>query len=109
MFNKAAFSLQPPEDHRQGDFGRNVLRGFGATQADVGLQRQFHLTERMGLRFRTEFFNIFNHPNFANPNYTLTDPPTPSSATRPKRWRAASAPAAPNAASTASLRTPAPA
>lgn len=58
----------------QGNFGRNVLRGFGATQADVAVQRQFHLTESMNLRFRSEFFNIFNHPNFGNPNNNLTDP-----------------------------------
>ncbi len=56
---------------QQGDFGRNVLRGFGAWQADLALQRQFHLTERMGLRFRAEFFNIFNHPNFGSPTNTL--------------------------------------
>ena len=58
----------------QGNFGRNVLRGFGATQADVAFQRQFHLTESMNLRFRSEFFNIFNHPNFGNPINTLTSP-----------------------------------
>src|SRR5262249_10954332 len=59
---------------QQGNFGRNVLRGFDAWQADVALQRQFHLTEKLGLRFRSEFFNIFNHPNFGNPNNNLTSP-----------------------------------
>ena len=58
----------------QGNFGRNVLRGFGATQADLAVQRQFHLTEKVGLRFRSEFFNILNHPNFGNPNNSLTSP-----------------------------------
>jgi hypothetical protein len=72
IFNSAAFTPTPAG--QQGDFGRNVLRGFGATQADVALQRQFHLTEKVELRFRTEFFNIFNHPNFGNPNNSLTDP-----------------------------------
>jgi Carboxypeptidase regulatory-like domain/TonB dependent receptor len=72
IFNKAAFT--PPPTGQQGDFGRNVLRGFGATQVDLALQRQFHLTEKVGLRFRSEFFNIFNHPNFGNPNNTLTSP-----------------------------------
>ena len=72
IFNRAAFTAAPTGT--QGNFGRNVLRGFGAWQADVGLQRQFHLTEKMGLRFRAEFFNIFNHPNFGNPNNLLTSP-----------------------------------
>ena len=72
IFNRAAFS--PVGPGMQGNFGRNVLRGFGAWQADVGLQRQFHVTEKVGLRFRGEFFNIFNHPNFGNPNNSLTSP-----------------------------------
>jgi hypothetical protein len=72
IFNRAAFSSAPAGT--QGNFGRNVLRGFGAWQADVGLQRQFHLTERLGLRFRAEFFNIFNHPNFGSPTNVLTSP-----------------------------------
>jgi hypothetical protein len=72
IFNRAAFT--PAPSGRQGDLGRNVLRGFGATQADLALQRQFHLTEKVGLRFRSEFFNIFNRPNFGNPNNTLTSP-----------------------------------
>ena len=78
IFNGAAFSAPPkgPQGNlQQGNFGRNVLRGFGATQADVGLQRQFHLTEKLGLRFRSEFFNIFNHPNFGNPNNSLAGCP----------------------------------
>jgi hypothetical protein len=39
IFDKAAFVAPPPGT--QGDFGRNVLRGFGATQVDLALQRQF--------------------------------------------------------------------
>jgi len=72
IFNKAAFT--PPPAGQQGNFGRNVLRGFGAWQADVALQRQFHLTEKIGLRFRAEFFNIFNHANFGSPNNSLPSP-----------------------------------
>jgi hypothetical protein len=70
IFDRAAFTAAPAG--QQGNFGRNVLRGFGAWQADVGLQRQFHLAEKLGLRFRAEFFNIFNHPNFGNPINTLS-------------------------------------
>ena len=38
------------------------------------MQRQFHLTDKIALRFRAEFFNIFNHPNFGSPDNTLTSP-----------------------------------
>ena len=72
ILNRAAFTSASAGT--QGNFGRNVLRGFGAWQADVGIQRQFHLTERLGLRFRAEFFNIFNHPNFGSPTNVLTSP-----------------------------------
>ena len=71
ILNGAAFTAPPIG--QQGDFGRNVLRGFGAAQADVAFQRQIHLTERLGLRFRGEFFNIFNHPNFGPPDNNITD------------------------------------
>ena len=70
-FNPSAFT--PPPTGQQGDFGRNVLRGFGAWQADIAFQRQFQLTEKIGLRFRGEFFNLFNHPNFGPPDNNLTD------------------------------------
>jgi hypothetical protein len=75
LFNSAAFTAPPAG--QQGDFGRNVLRAFGAAQADIAFQREFHLAERMKLRFRGEFFNIFNHPNFGPPNNivpTVTSP-----------------------------------
>jgi hypothetical protein len=71
-FNRAAFSPAPAG--QEGDFGRNVLRGFGAWQADLGLQRQFYLTEKLRLRFRSEFFNIFNHPNFGGPTNIVRFP-----------------------------------
>jgi hypothetical protein len=66
IFNEAAFTAPPIG--QEGDFGRNILRGFGAWQADLALQRQFHVTEKFGLRFRAEFFNILNHTNFLTPN-----------------------------------------
>jgi hypothetical protein len=56
---------------QQGDFERNVLCGFGATQAGVAFQRQFHLTEKMGLRFDPDS-STSSTPNFGNPNNNLT-------------------------------------
>lgn len=72
IFNKAAFVRAP--DGQQGDFGRNVLRGFSATQTDLGVHRQFRLTETARLSFRAEAFNILNHANFGNPINRLTEP-----------------------------------
>jgi hypothetical protein len=71
ILNGAAFTAPPTG--QQGDFGRNVLRAFGASQADIAVQRQFRLTEKTNLRFRGEFFNIFNHPNFGPPDNNITD------------------------------------
>ena len=65
ILNKAAFTSAPAGT--QGDLPRNFLRAFNAAQADIAFQRQFHFTERVLLRFRGEFFNIFNHPNFGPP------------------------------------------
>ncbi len=52
---------------RQGNIGRNALRGFGATQWDFAARREFVLHESLRLQFRAEFFNVLNHPNFASP------------------------------------------
>src|SRR6266536_272061 len=63
--NPAAFTVPPA--NTQGNFARNSLRFFNASQLDLALRRQFHLTEKVQFQFRFEFFNIFNHPNFADP------------------------------------------
>jgi hypothetical protein len=58
----------------KGDLGRNALRGFGVTQVDLTLRRQFKLREGLSLKTRADFFNIFNHPNIGNPINYLTPP-----------------------------------
>jgi hypothetical protein len=63
--NPLAFSVPPAGT--QGSEGRNDIRGFGLTQVDLSLARKFALTERVGLQFRTDAFNVLNHPNFTNP------------------------------------------
>ena len=71
--NPAAFT-NPPLDPstgdpvRQGDLGRNALRGFGATQWDFAVHRDFPIRESLKLQFRAEMFNVLNHPNFGPPN-----------------------------------------
>jgi Carboxypeptidase regulatory-like domain len=51
-----------------GDAGRNTVRGPGFWDSDVYLSRKFKLVEGASLRFDTQFFNAFNHPNFALPS-----------------------------------------
>jgi hypothetical protein len=41
--------------------GRNALRGPGAWNLDAAVQKNFKITERFGLQFRAEGFNVFNH------------------------------------------------
>jgi hypothetical protein len=72
-FNPAAFTNPPVDPNtgnplRQGDLGRNALRGFGALQLDLALHRDFAIHDRFKLQFRSEFFNVLNHPNFGPPN-----------------------------------------
>ncbi len=63
--NPNAFAVPLPGV--QGTEGRNDISGFGLTQVDLSLARQFLLTERLHLQFRTDAFNVLNHPNFTNP------------------------------------------
>jgi len=66
--NPAAFATPA------GEFGtapRDLLRGPGTWQIDLGVSRIFLLTERAHLEFRSEFFNIFNHPQFGPPQSTF--------------------------------------
>ncbi len=53
---------------RQGDVPRNSLRGFGVSQWDFAVHREFSIRESFKLQFRAEMFNILNHPNFGQPN-----------------------------------------
>jgi hypothetical protein len=55
-----------------GDSPRNCIIGPGQVNVDFTLAKTFRLTETQNLRFRTEFFNLFNHPSFQNPLTTGT-------------------------------------
>jgi hypothetical protein len=39
---------------------------------DFGIFKRFPITERIGVQFRAEFFNIFNRANFNNPGASVT-------------------------------------
>ena len=44
-----------------GSAGRNVARGFDAVQTDLTMRRDFPIHEQVGLQFRAEAYNVFNH------------------------------------------------
>jgi hypothetical protein len=50
-----------------GNYGYNVLDSPGQTTFDFGLFKNFAITERMKIQFRSEFFNAFNTPYFRQP------------------------------------------
>jgi hypothetical protein len=50
-----------------GNVGRNCLRGPRQVNVDFALGKLFPLAESRNFEFRAELFNLFNHPNFANP------------------------------------------
>lgn len=67
MFNPDAFAIPGTYPGRQGTLGRNVMRGFPLTQANLTLRREFPIHERLKVQFRVEMFNALNHPTFADP------------------------------------------
>ena len=65
--NPAAFALPA------GAFGtapRDLLRGPGTWQIDLGASKDIPLREKWALEFRAEFYNIFNHPQLGQPQAT---------------------------------------
>jgi hypothetical protein len=49
-----------------------MFHGPGIQAVDLSLFKDFRFTERWRLQFRAEFFNAFNHPNFASPNTDIS-------------------------------------
>jgi hypothetical protein len=59
--------LTPNAKGTFGNMGRNIFRDSGFKNVDFSVFKDFKFRERFGAEFRVEFFNIFNHPNIANP------------------------------------------
>ena len=64
-----------------GDSGRNNYRGPHFTYSELYLTKKIKLTEHASLRFDTQFFNLFNHPNFALPTNQAGTPGKPATQT----------------------------
>lgn len=65
-----------PQPGQHGNSGRNSVYGPGYWNIDAGILKNFRVTERINMQFRTEMFNVLNHANFANPRNASTGSPT---------------------------------
>ena len=61
-----------PGSCHPGSLGRDTITGPGFINTDFSVTKDTKITERLNLQFRTEMFDIFNHPNFGNPVLTAT-------------------------------------
>ncbi len=68
-FNPCQFALQPAGF--MGNLGRNTLQGPNLLTLDLGLLKDFRITEAKKLEFRWELFNLLNHANFDVPNFIV--------------------------------------
>ncbi|MGH9667741.1 MAG: TonB-dependent receptor domain-containing protein, partial [Bryobacteraceae bacterium] len=70
-FDPAAFA--PVTAVRYGTSGLDILRGPGVANVDLGIFRQFSITERWKMQFRAEAFNAANTPHFNNPGTNVSN------------------------------------
>jgi hypothetical protein len=78
-YGQGSSVMIPPSLGSFGNMGRNLFPDSGFKSFDLSVAKNWHLGERMRAQFRAEFFNILNHPNFANPyggqnGYGVNDP-----------------------------------
>jgi hypothetical protein len=83
-FNTSCFAFAAPG--QLGDASRAPVNGPDFVNTDFSLIKTFRMTERIGMDFRAEFFNLFNHTqlglpnndinasNFGSINYTVNNP-----------------------------------
>jgi len=72
-FDADAFTL--PDPYTYGNAGRNILVGPGINTFDGSVRKVFSIAEHQNLELRGEFFNMFNHPNFTQPDAFIDDGP----------------------------------
>ena len=77
LFPSDAQVVADPSLATYGTVPRNFLRGPGRTNVDLTISKTTPLSrERLKLELRFDFFNIFNHAEFSNPNTNVADPTT---------------------------------
>lgn len=72
--NTANSAWRTPAQFTYGNGGRNILYGPGRVNLDFSIFKNFALTERFKLEYRSEFFNLTNTPQFGLPNSSIGSP-----------------------------------
>ena len=67
-FNTDAFAAFSPAPQAFGNAGVGIMRGPGLANFDFTLAKNFPISDRRYIQFRTELFNAFNRANFGPPN-----------------------------------------
>jgi len=62
-----------PASYTYGNLGRNTMRADGTANFDLGLYKDFAISEHRRIQFRSEFFNAFNHPTLGVPDNYVND------------------------------------
>jgi hypothetical protein len=57
-----------------GNSGRGLITGPGQANFDISITKKIPITESKSFEFRSEFFNAFNHAQFANPATNVATP-----------------------------------
>jgi outer membrane receptor protein involved in Fe transport len=70
-FPSTAQVVANPALRTYGTLPRNFLRGPGRTNLDMTFAKSTAITERLKLEIRGDFFNVFNHAEFANPSTNI--------------------------------------
>jgi Carboxypeptidase regulatory-like domain/TonB-dependent Receptor Plug Domain/TonB dependent receptor-like, beta-barrel len=74
-FNTDAFERNVVDGQTlPGNAGRNIIRGPGYVNLDLGFAKYVPMTSGLRTQFRVEVFNVFNHPHFALPVLVMDDP-----------------------------------
>lgn len=70
-YTSTSFQVNPTASGIYGNAGRNILRGPGSNNWDASLMKAFHYSTRSYAELRVDAFNVFNHPQFGQPNTNI--------------------------------------
>ena len=79
--------MVPPKAGTFGTMGRNIFYDPSFKNVDFSLFKNFKYKERLNAQFRVEFFNVFNHPNPANPYGGVVNSALGNDPSAPQRLR----------------------